>query len=65
MRGIDAEPRKQRLVDLLARFAEATDAHLIAEGGETTEEAEAEDREEHGLERRASLFKEQRKRKRK
>ena len=41
VRGIDTEPRKQRLVDLLTRFAEATDATLIAEGVETTEEAEA------------------------
>jgi len=41
VRGIDTEPRKQRLVDLLCRFAEATDANLIAEGVETKEEAEA------------------------
>jgi len=41
VRGIDTEPRKQRLVDLLTRFAEATGATLIAEGVETTEEAEA------------------------
>jgi EAL domain-containing protein (putative c-di-GMP-specific phosphodiesterase class I)/CheY-like chemotaxis protein len=41
VRGIDTEPRKQRLVDLLTRFAEATDATLIAEGVETSEEAEA------------------------
>ncbi len=41
VRGIDTEPRKQRLVDLLCRFAEATDAHLIAEGVETQEEAAA------------------------
>ena len=39
VRGIDCDPRKQRLVDLLCRFAEATDATLIAEGVETTEEA--------------------------
>ena len=41
VRGIDTEPRKQRLVDLLTRFAEATGATLIAEGVETKEEAEA------------------------
>ncbi len=41
VRGIDTEPRKQRLVDLLTRFAEATGATLIAEGVETSEEAEA------------------------
>lgn len=41
VRGIDCDPRKQRLVDLLCRFADATDATLIAEGVETGEEAEA------------------------
>jgi len=41
VRGIDTEPRKQRLVDLLCRFADATEALLIAEGVETPEEAEA------------------------
>ena len=41
VRGIDCDPRKQRLVDLLTRFAEATDACLIAEGVETEEEASA------------------------
>jgi EAL domain-containing protein (putative c-di-GMP-specific phosphodiesterase class I) len=41
VRGIDTEPRKQRLVDLLTRFAEATDSTLIAEGVETPEEAQA------------------------
>jgi EAL domain-containing protein (putative c-di-GMP-specific phosphodiesterase class I)/AmiR/NasT family two-component response regulator len=41
VRGIDSEPRKQRLVDLLCRFAEATDSYIIAEGVETPEEAEA------------------------
>lgn len=41
VRGIDTEPRKQRLVDLLTRFAEATDSTLIAEGVETAEEAQA------------------------
>jgi EAL domain-containing protein (putative c-di-GMP-specific phosphodiesterase class I)/CheY-like chemotaxis protein len=41
VRGIDTEPRKQRLVDLLCRFADATGATLIAEGVETKEEATA------------------------
>lgn len=41
VRGIDGDPRKQRLVDLLCRFAEATDAQLIAEGVETEGEAQA------------------------
>ena len=41
VRGIDCDPRKQRLVDLLCRFADATDATLIAEGVETGEEAQA------------------------
>jgi EAL domain-containing protein (putative c-di-GMP-specific phosphodiesterase class I)/CheY-like chemotaxis protein len=41
VRGIDCDPRKQRLVDLLTRFAEATDATLIAEGVETQDEASA------------------------
>jgi EAL domain-containing protein (putative c-di-GMP-specific phosphodiesterase class I) len=41
VRGIDSEPRKQRLVDLLCRFADATDSYIIAEGVETPEEAEA------------------------
>jgi len=41
VRGIDCDPRKQRLVDLLTRFAEATDATLIAEGVEAQDEASA------------------------
>ena len=41
VRGIDCDPRKQRLVDLLCRFADATSANLIAEGVETAAEAEA------------------------
>jgi EAL domain-containing protein (putative c-di-GMP-specific phosphodiesterase class I) len=41
VRGIDTEPRKQRLVDLLCRFADATEATLIAEGVETKEDATA------------------------
>lgn len=39
VRDIDKEPQKRRLVDLLTRFAEATDALLVAEGVETAEEA--------------------------
>lgn len=39
VRDIDREPRKQRLVDLLAKFADATSAQLLAEGVETVEEA--------------------------
>ena len=39
VRDIDREPRKQRLVDLLSKFAEATSARLLAEGVETNEEA--------------------------
>lgn len=38
VRSVDAEPRKQRLVQLMATFAEATNALLIAEGVETEEE---------------------------
>ena len=40
VRGVDHEPQKRRLVELLCRFAEATDALLVAEGVETDEEAE-------------------------
>lgn len=40
IRNIDQEPRKQRLVQLMATFADATNANLIAEGVETPEEAE-------------------------
>jgi EAL domain-containing protein (putative c-di-GMP-specific phosphodiesterase class I) len=39
IRNIDQEPRKQRLVQLMATFADATNANLIAEGVETGEEA--------------------------
>ncbi len=39
-RNVDAEPRKQRLVDLLCKFGEATGASVIAEGVETAGEAE-------------------------
>ena len=41
VRGIDATPRKQRLVDLLCKFGEATDAIVLGEGVETEAEAEA------------------------
>lgn len=41
VRGVDHEPQKRRLVELLCRFAEATDALLVAEGVETPDEAEA------------------------
>jgi len=39
VRGIDSEPRKQRLVQLMATFGEATASEVIAEGVETAEEA--------------------------
>lgn len=41
VRNIHEEPRKQRLVQLMATFGEATDAGVIAEGVETAEEAMA------------------------
>jgi len=41
VRGLDTEPRKRRLVDLLCKFAEATEAQVIAEGVETKAEADA------------------------
>lgn len=40
VRGVDTDDRKQRLMDLLCRFAEATRAQLVAEGVETAAEAE-------------------------
>jgi EAL domain-containing protein (putative c-di-GMP-specific phosphodiesterase class I) len=39
VRDVDSDPRKQRLIDLLSRFADATDSVLIAEGVETEAEA--------------------------
>ena len=39
VRNIDVEPRKQRLVQLLVTFSEATGATSLAEGVETAEEA--------------------------
>lgn len=41
VRDVDQTPRKQRLIQLLSRFAEATDARLVAEGVETAGEARA------------------------
>ena len=41
VRGVDASRRKQRLVSMLCRFAEATGAQLVAEGVETDDEAHA------------------------
>ncbi len=41
IRNVDREPRKQRLVQLMATFADATNATLIAEGVETAPEAKA------------------------
>ena len=41
VRGVDASSRKQRMVNMLCRFAEATGSQLIAEGVETSEEAKA------------------------
>ncbi|MFM2244711.1 MAG: hypothetical protein RL071_785 [Pseudomonadota bacterium] len=40
VRGVDADPRKQRLINLLCRFADATQARFVAEGVETAAEAE-------------------------
>lgn len=41
VRGVDAAPRKRRLVELVHGFAEATGAHVVAEGVETAAEAGA------------------------
>lgn len=40
VRNIDREERKQRLVELLTRFAQATDSQVVLEGIETEAEAE-------------------------
>ena len=40
VRDIDRIPRKQRLLDLLCRFADATDTLVVAEGIETAAEAD-------------------------
>ena len=41
IRDVDSTPRKRRLVELLCRFAEATEAMIVAEGVETETEAAA------------------------
>ena len=41
IRNVDTEPRKRRIIEMLAHFATATDARLVAEGVETPQEAEA------------------------
>jgi EAL domain-containing protein (putative c-di-GMP-specific phosphodiesterase class I) len=41
VRNIDRDQRKQRLVEMLARFVKATNAQLIVEGIETEAEAAA------------------------
>lgn len=41
VRNVHAEPRKQRLVDLLVNFANATGARVVGEGVETMDEASA------------------------
>jgi len=41
IRGVDREPRKQRLVEMLSRFATTTGSELVAEGVETETEARA------------------------
>jgi EAL domain-containing protein (putative c-di-GMP-specific phosphodiesterase class I) len=40
VRGVDTDPRKQRLINLLCRFSEATQASFVAEGVETEAEAQ-------------------------
>lgn len=40
VRGVDNDPRKQRLINLLCRFSEATQATFVAEGVETMSEAQ-------------------------
>ena len=41
VRGVDHDPRKRRLITLLCRFADATQARFVAEGVETEAEAAA------------------------
>jgi EAL domain-containing protein (putative c-di-GMP-specific phosphodiesterase class I) len=41
VRGVNLDTRRQRLLHLLASFANATGAEVVAEGVETDEEAEA------------------------
>ena len=38
IRNVHLEPRKRRLIELLCKFAEATDAMIVAEGVEIEEE---------------------------
>lgn len=40
VRNVDSEPRKQRLVDLLVKFGDATGASVLGEGVETAGEAQ-------------------------
>jgi EAL domain-containing protein (putative c-di-GMP-specific phosphodiesterase class I) len=40
-RSVHLDPRKQRLIEMLVRFADSTDALVVAEGIEAPEEAEA------------------------
>ena len=40
VRNVDSEPRKQRLVDLLVKFGDATGASVLGEGVETVAEAQ-------------------------
>ncbi|MEO0812241.1 MAG: EAL domain-containing protein, partial [Myxococcota bacterium] len=39
VRNADSDPRKRRLIELLCKFADATEANLVAEGVETEAEA--------------------------
>ncbi len=39
--GLDSDPARQALVGALVHFATATDAHIVAEGIETSEQAQA------------------------
>ena len=38
IRNVHLEPRKRRLIEMLCKFAEATDAMIVAEGVEIEEE---------------------------
>ena len=40
-RNVDSDPRKQRLIEMLVKFANSTDAIVISEGIETAAEAKA------------------------
>ena len=41
IRNVHQEPRKRRLIELLCKFAEATEAMIVAEGVENKEEMKA------------------------